>query len=184
MRSHSLTVPAFALAASVFLALGACSDGSSSEVVDGSSTAASESHDGNGSVASQPASDNIVTVIETAVEEAPEPEPVVEEPEQVPVLGYINMTYVEGFGTVQPDRVTNGGMCTSTTISSITWDNWGGETATGTGTKCVSAGAIARGEDYHHPEPMVAGDLGDCGGIYAYRSLQIGDLGPINICTP
>lgn len=187
MRPHSPAVPLAALAAAVALSLTACSDdspassaasGSSAPRPVGTSAPATDISDGEDAV--------VVTQTVTAV--APEPEAaaeqVVEDPGEIPVLGYINLTYVEGFGTVQPDHVTNGGMCASTTISDITWDSWGGETATGTGTECVSAGVIDRGEDYPHPEPLTASDLGDCGGVYAYRALRIGDGTPFSICTP
>lgn len=191
-----ISVPALALTASAVLFLGACSGSSSSDAADTSSaTTAGSTSDSTGvtSSSTSPAvsSETVVSVMETVTEvaeEAPAPEPVAEESAQVPVLG--NMAFLNGmgrgYGEVQPTILSENGVC-GNVIGDITWDSWGGETATGTASPCVSYGDITRGADPHPVVPIVASDLGDCGGVYAYRQVLIGDLyggQPRDICFP
>jgi hypothetical protein len=90
-------------------------------------------------------------------------------PTQAPTLGLVWGPYLEGYQGVEPKQISNGGDPT-TAVSDITWQNWGSERATGTGTGWVAGDTVAAG----HEEKMtvVAADLGTCAGRPAYRSLQ------------
>ena len=171
-----ISKPVLALAASSALFLGACSEDSSSEANDTSgSTPADATGVTSSSAAPAASSETVVSVMETVTEvaeEAPEPEPVAEEPTQAPVLGYMPaLSAPVGYGEVQPSELTENGVC-GNYIANITWDSWGDEAATGTATQCVPA--AQEDERPMHPEPIIASNLGDCGGVYAYRSLEFG----------
>jgi hypothetical protein len=90
-----------------------------------------------------------------------------------PTLGILAGTYVHGsgFGQVEPKKVDNGGDPTGI-VSSITWNNWGGGQAVGTGlsdyvgpNQTVANGTI-------EPVRIVAFDLGTCHGRYMYEAVE------------
>lgn len=89
-----------------------------------------------------------------------------------PVLGSSAGQYSIGYGEVRPDLTSLSSVCANS-MSNITWDSWGGPTATGTGVPCSNPSATVR---------IVAGDLGDCNGTFAYRSIQYDDGEVQNIC--
>ncbi|RAO32474.1 hypothetical protein PSN13_03807 [Micromonospora saelicesensis] len=90
-------------------------------------------------------------------------------PAQPPALGLVWGPYQEGYQAVEPKQIANGGSPTGA-VSDITWQNWGTDRATGTGTGWVEGETVAGG----HEEKMtvVAFDLGTCGGRPAYRAVH------------
>ncbi|MDI9915793.1 hypothetical protein [Rhodococcus sp. IEGM 1379] len=95
------------------------------------------------------------------------------------VLGSSAGTYSEGYGTAQPEMLSLNSLCANT-IARISWTSWGGQTAVGSGIQCAPAGS----PDSGGPVQLIASDLGDCGGVQAYRSMSIGQSSPTigNIC--
>ena len=91
-------------------------------------------------------------------------------PGPTPVLGRNTGPYQEGFGTPRPSRVYFGGV-SSGSVDSITWDDWGGETARGNGTGFYVAPGAIQADNQESPAKIVAFDLGDCGGTLAYRKI-------------
>jgi hypothetical protein len=77
----------------------------------------------------------------------------------------------QGYGTVRPETVFNGGDPTGL-VQHINWYSWGGATAIGTGTaEYVAPGqSVAQGTAQH--ASIVAFDLGSCGGHPAYRAIE------------
>ena len=97
------------------------------------------------------------------------------------VLGYIpSETSSTGYGTVRPSFLSISGMCANS-VADVSWSSWGGSTASGSGVPCVSAG---EGMDGVEPtsEPLIASNPGDCNGVCAYRTLQIGGGPAESIC--
>jgi YVTN family beta-propeller protein len=87
----------------------------------------------------------------------------------VPMLGTVGPG-AKGCGTAQPSYIYGGGDA-SDQVQDITWTSWGSKMATGTGralwvTTTVTAGQL-------EPARLVAFDLGQIDGHYAYRSLDI-----------
>jgi hypothetical protein len=94
-------------------------------------------------------------------------------PAAVPVLGRLAGAFAHGsgFGSVRPAEIFNGGDPTGL-VTKITWQSWGGATATGTGTTTYvpANGPVADGR----PETatVVAFNLGNCGGTYMYQAVE------------
>jgi len=76
-----------------------------------------------------------------------------------------------GYGEVRPTVIDNGGDPTGL-VTDITWDAWGGPTATGHGTttRVPRQGPVAQGQQER--ATVVAYQLGACGGHPAYRAVQ------------
>lgn len=102
-----------------------------------------------------------------------------------PVLGAAGFAgpYGEGWGTVRPGTIFNGGD-PSGSVSDIHWDSWGGPTAIGWGRNPIFKPG---GGYYAHPVAikLKAGALGHCGSRRAYTRLSFrapkrpgGPLGP------
>ena len=108
-----------------------------------------------------------------------------------PTLGRAWAPSVQGYGTVRPARVFNGGDPTGD-IWDITWSSWGGEQATGAGTSYwVPPGAGAAGS-VKEPATIVAYNLGTCDGQLMYQAAKwyfpgkgetFNPAGHYNICT-
>ncbi|GAA3949654.1 hypothetical protein GCM10022231_04030 [Gordonia caeni] len=84
-----------------------------------------------------------------------------------PVLGrdqYI--PYAVGFGAARP-AVISFGSTASSTIARITWDSWGGQTATGTGVSQLNGVGNPLST-----MSLKASDLGWCDGAWTYRKVQ------------
>lgn len=82
-----------------------------------------------------------------------------------PTLGIEWASNQEGYGTVKPTRIYNGGSV-SGTLDQIEWSNWGDAAATGTGfgyTDGVYGSKM--------PAEVRAFDLGDCQGSRSYRAI-------------
>lgn len=87
-----------------------------------------------------------------------------DEPSGSPVLGAIWGPYVEGFGGFRPIRVFFGGDPTGL-VDNITWDEWGGDTATGTGTAAyMGPDTPTVADSTLEPATIVAFNLGRCPG--------------------
>ena len=87
-----------------------------------------------------------------------EPEPVLGRDEYIP--------YAVGFGAARP-AVISFGSTASSTIARISWDSWGGQTATGTGVSQLNGVGNPLS-----PMWLKASDPGRCGGARAYRKAQ------------
>jgi hypothetical protein len=90
-----------------------------------------------------------------------------------PTLGRLSGIYVHGlgFGQVKPSTFSNGGDPTGS-VGSITWDSWGGTTATGTGMSDYVADGQTVAGGTQSPVTVVAFDLGSCGGTVMYRAVE------------
>lgn len=87
----------------------------------------------------------------------------------VPVLGGSRWAPdVIGFGTARPTEINANGDGTSY-IDGVTWESWGGPTATGRGTASWVPPNGYASDGVPRPAVVVASDLGDCGGQLAYR---------------
>jgi hypothetical protein len=100
---------------------------------------------------------------------------------------------VAGFGQVRPAEISLGGDPTGV-LSGITWQSWGGATATGTGTSTYVPPDETVAQGSQQSATVEAFDLGTCGGAPAYRearwyfpeegeSLVTGANNTINTCT-
>lgn len=92
--------------------------------------------------------------------------------EALPTLGLVwGPGGQQGYGTVRPATVFNGGDPTGL-VRHITWSSWGGATATGRGeAEWVAPGqTVAQG--IFQPATIVAFDLGSCGGHPAYQAVE------------
>lgn len=92
-------------------------------------------------------------------------------PTQQIVLGAPWGPYQSGYGQVAPPDVSNGGDPTGI-VSDITWQSWGGETATGTGTSSYQGTAPTVADSVPTPATIVAFNLGDCNGAPSYRAVE------------
>ena len=76
-----------------------------------------------------------------------------------------------GFGAVKPSRIFNGGDPTGL-VTKITWQSWGGATATGTGTATYVAGNEPVAAGTQEPATVVAFKLGTCSGKLMYQAVE------------
>jgi len=94
-------------------------------------------------------------------------------PAVAPTLGQLAGVFANGtgFGQIRPAEVYNGGDPTGL-VNKITWQSWGGATATGTGTSTyVSANQpVAAGTP--QSVTIVAFQLGTCGGKLMYQAVE------------
>jgi hypothetical protein len=97
----------------------------------------------------------------------------------------------EGYGTVRPAKVFNGGDPTGM-IWDISWSSWGGAQADGTGTSYWEAPGAAVAESVKRPATIVAYNLGTCNGQLMYQAVKwyfpgegesFDPRGHYNICT-
>jgi len=97
----------------------------------------------------------------------------------------------EGYGTVRPPKVFNGGDPTGM-IWDISWSSWGGAQADGTGTSYWEAPGAAVAESVKRPATIVAYNLGTCNGQLMYQAVKwyfpgegesFDPRGHYNICT-
>ena len=80
-------------------------------------------------------------------------------------------TYQSGYGEVRPPEISNGGASLSGIVTEIVWDSWGGPTASGTGTTAhVTPESPSPGAAPQERASIVAFELGECDGIFMYRS--------------
>ena len=98
-----------------------------------------------------------------------------------------------GFGEVKPAEISLGGDPTGT-LTGITWQSWGGATATGTGTGTYVGPNQTVAQGTEESANVVASDPGTCGGKPAYQqvkwyfpqqgeTLSTGATTTINACT-
>jgi len=76
-----------------------------------------------------------------------------------------------GFGQVKPVEISLGGDPTGV-LTGITWQSWGGDTATGTGTSTYVAPGQVTAQGVQTTATVVASDLGTCGGSAAYQVVK------------
>jgi hypothetical protein len=76
-----------------------------------------------------------------------------------------------GFGQVKPAEISLGGDPTGM-LSGITWQSWGGDTATGTGTSTYVGPNQSAAQGVQERATVVASDLGRCGGGAAYQQVK------------
>ena len=84
-----------------------------------------------------------------------------------PTLGAQTDPSQEGFGSVRPNIVSNGGDPTGEALD-VQWQSWGGPQAMGTGTSDYVTGDEAVADGTQDPVTIVAYDLGTCDGHPAY----------------
>ncbi len=89
----------------------------------------------------------------------------------LPTLGVPWGSYQKGYGTVKPTVIDNGGDGTGV-VSNITWQSWGGPTATGQGTALYVPPNKAFAEGTEEPATVVASNLGTCQGHASYNALD------------
>ncbi|WP_208601168.1 hypothetical protein [Rhodococcoides fascians] len=100
----------------------------------------------------------------------PVPEPGSVAPAVEPVLGRVWGPNQAGYGEVRPTQVYNGGS-PSGSVGEISWQDWGGPEARGSGRALNVAVADSVASAPMADATVVAFDLGDCDGIQAYRSV-------------
>lgn len=89
-----------------------------------------------------------------------------------PVLGHPWAPYQQGYGTVRPTNVFNGGDPTGA-VSHIRWQNWGAATAIGTGTSVyVWPGTAVASNGPMPGARIVAFHLGSCRGVPSYNAVE------------
>jgi hypothetical protein len=88
-----------------------------------------------------------------------------------PTLGIEWAPSQRGYGSAEPSEIHNGGDQTGS-VFDISWESWGGETATGTGTSFLQGDAPAVAESTREPVTVVAFDLGECHGQPAYLKVD------------
>jgi hypothetical protein len=90
----------------------------------------------------------------------------------VPTLGANWPTNGGGFGEVEPSNVYNGGDGTSA-VTGITWKSWGGPQAVGDGmSEYIPPNAASAADGSQQSVTIVAFNLGNCGGVPAYTSVE------------
>jgi hypothetical protein len=108
-----------------------------------------------------------------------------------PTLGRVWAPNQEGYGTVRPAKVFNGGDPTGM-IWGITWSSWGGEQATGTGTAHWEPPGASVADSVNEPATIVAYNLGTCNSQLMYQAAKwyfpgkgqaFNPAGHYNICT-
>jgi hypothetical protein len=90
-----------------------------------------------------------------------------------PVLGRLAGVFARGsgFGQARPAEIFNGGDPTGL-VTKITWQSWGGATATGTGTTTYVPANEPVADGRPETATVVAFDLGTCGGTYMYQAVE------------
>jgi hypothetical protein len=76
-----------------------------------------------------------------------------------------------GFGQVKPAEISLGGDPTGM-LTGITWQSWGGDTATGTGTSTYVGPNQSAAQGAQERATVVVSDLGTCGGLAAYQQVK------------
>ena len=76
-----------------------------------------------------------------------------------------------GFGQVKPAEISLGGDPTGM-LTGITWQSWGGDTATGTGTSTYVGPNQSAAQGAQERATVVASDLGTCGSRTAYQQVK------------
>lgn len=76
-----------------------------------------------------------------------------------------------GFGQVKPAEISLGGDPTGT-LTGITWQSWGGDVATGTGTSTYVGPNQSAAQGAQERATVIASDLGTCGGGTAYQQVK------------
>jgi hypothetical protein len=76
-----------------------------------------------------------------------------------------------GFGQSKPAEISLGGDPTGM-LTGITWQSWGGSTATGTGTSTYVAPGQTAAQGVQETATVVASGLGTCGGGAAYAEVK------------
>jgi hypothetical protein len=91
----------------------------------------------------------------------------------IPTLGLTSAwgASAVGFGQVRPAEISLGGDPTGV-LTGITWQSWGGDTATGTGTGTYVGPNRSTAQGMQETATVVASDLGSCGGGPAYQQVK------------
>lgn len=108
-----------------------------------------------------------------------------------PTLGKVWAGSQEGYGSVRPSTIFNGGDPTGL-VTDVHWKSWGGPTAEATGTGIDDSHSVDVASAPQAPAIVVAFDLGTCDGTLMYRAIewyfpssgqQFDPENYINICT-
>ncbi|MEU6696742.1 hypothetical protein [Pseudonocardia sp. NPDC046786] len=108
-----------------------------------------------------------------------------------PLLGVPDRPNTRGLGEPRPALIDLGGTGATGVVRDVSWQDWGGPHATGTGTASYAAPGAPLSAATPQPTTLVASDLGDCGGRTAYRVLtwyfpQYGEVPgarpPLDVC--
>jgi hypothetical protein len=124
----------------------------------------------------QAAATSPATVPSTPVPSSPvpsSPAPSSAAPSATPVLGQLTGIFAHGtgFGQARPAEIFNGGDPTGL-VNKITWQSWGGTTATGTGTSTYVAGNQPVADGTQQSATVVAFNLGTCAGKLMYQAVE------------
>jgi hypothetical protein len=76
-----------------------------------------------------------------------------------------------GFGEVEPDEISYGGVPTGR-VFGIVWESWGGDEAVGHGTGYLAPDGAGSAAAIERPATVVAFKLGDCAGDRAYLDVR------------
>ncbi|MER5669866.1 hypothetical protein [Pseudonocardia alni] len=87
------------------------------------------------------------------------------------VLGSPDRPQARGLGTPRPSLVDLGGASSTGIVEDLTWQSWGGPTATGTGTAAYAAPGQPLAAATRERATVIAADPGTCAGRPAYRTL-------------
>jgi hypothetical protein len=88
-----------------------------------------------------------------------------------PTLGREWASAQQGYGSVRPSTIFNGGDPTGA-VTDVHWQSWGGPQAMGQGTSDYVADNQTVAEGTQEPATVVAFDLGMCQGKLAYRAIE------------
>lgn len=88
-----------------------------------------------------------------------------------PTLGQVWASSQQGYGSVRPARISNGGDPTGT-IWDVTWSSWGGAQAIGHGTSYWTPLDGTTADSLARPATIVAYQLGMCHGTLMYRAAK------------
>jgi hypothetical protein len=86
-------------------------------------------------------------------------------------LGKVWGHYGQGYGTVRPSTISNGGDTTSL-VRDVVWQSWGGSTATGTGTAVYVAPDQITADGTEEQATVVAFNLGTSQGTLMYQAVE------------
>lgn len=89
----------------------------------------------------------------------------------VPVLGRPWAPYQHGYGEARPAGIDNGGDPTGV-VTGITWQSWGGATATGSGTSTYVPPGQPVAAGRQEMATVVAFHLGTCRGTLMYQAVE------------
>jgi hypothetical protein len=160
---------AAALAAAGLAAVAGCSSAGAPAAASGSAAPASPAAATSPAVTSPAGATSTPTASARPAASTPPPAA----PAGPPTLGQAAgvLAHGRGFGQVRPPEIFNGGDPTGL-VTKITWQSWGGATATGTGTSTYVGPGQSVAAGTQQRATVVAFQLGTCQGKLMYRAVE------------